>query len=364
MQFGNTGNSFGFVTRVLHWTTALVILSAFALGILANRQELTTDVEIRQAFLLFSAHKTTGVFAFALGIFRLFWTFSQPRPAPIHIERHLENTVATTVHWMLTIALITVPMAGWLSHSATSDLAPIWWPFVQSLPFVPIDDALAERFAAIHRLFTKLLLAAVVLHIAGALKHALIDKDEVLARMWRGLASGALEQKSQSLPALVALLIWAIALSAGLLVDKKHPVQAVAAPTEWPLADAEVIFVDGNGSLLGTATTFGFILVINADSQNVEKGTLDLTVPLDTLELPANSNFASDIVFPLLQFFGTVQGTPPTLSASGPLVVGELVEQADFSVVVQQSGARITGTTVVPGPKNAFVSVDAFARRP
>lgn len=364
MQFGNTGNSYGFVARALHWLTALIIFAAFPLGILANGQDLTTDEGIRQAFLLFSIHKTTGVLAFTLGIIRLCWTLSQLRPAPIHEDRRVENIVASSVHWMLTIALIAVPLTGWLSHSATSELAPIWWPFGQSLPFVPKDAALAEGFGAMHQLFTKVLLAAVALHMAGALKHVLIDQDQVFARMWRGTAFGPLHQKGLISPALAALLIWATALTAGLVFDLGQTTQTVAETKEWPLADADILLVDGAGELIGTATAFGFLLVIDPDSPNFKKGTLDVTVPLDALEGHADNFVTIDAPFPLLQFLGTVQGTPPTLSATGPLTAGNQSEHAEFEFVIEPKGARITGTLAVPGLPDAFLYIDALALRP
>ena len=364
MQFGNTEDSYGFIARAVHWMTALVIFTAFPLGVLANGQDLTTDDGIRRTFLLFSLHKTTGVLAFILGITRLFWTISQPRPAPVHSERRFENFAASTVHWMLTIALIVVPAAGWISHAATSDLAPIWWPLGQSLPFVPIDDKVAESAAAIHRLFTKILLAAVLLHIAGALKHLLVDKDDVLSRMWRGKASGPSEQKGQFLPALAALSIWAVALIAGVLLGTSQTGQPQGVASEWPLAEADLGLVDSSGTIVATAPTFGFLLVIDPNSRGPEKGTLDLTVPLDALEGPASNQIASDAAFPLLQFLGIVEGTAPTLSASGPLMTGDLVADADFTLVVDPNGARITGSAAIPGLTGTFLSIDAYAQRP
>ncbi len=364
MQFRNTVNSYGFIARALHWMTALLILTAFPLGVLANGQVLTTDEGIRQAFLLFSLHKTTGILAFTLGIFRLFWTLSQPRPTPLHENRPLENLVAGMVHWMLTIALIAIPLTGWLSHSATIGLAPIWWPFGQSIPLVPKDDTLAERFATMHWLFTKVLLATVAIHIAGALKHLLIDKDEVFARMWRGTASGPLSRQSQASPALAALVVWAAALIAGLVIDINQTNYTAANASEWPIADAELALVDGNGENLATANVFSILFVIDPNGGGVQKGTLDLTVPLDALEGIDANQLASDAAFPLLQFLGIVEGDPPILSATGALTKGNLTEQAKFTVAIETNGAKITGKAAVPGLPDTFLSIDALAIRP
>ena len=48
------------------------------------------------------------------------------------------------------------------------------------------DPALKNFFSASHFVTSWVLLAAVTLHVAGALKHALVDRDGLLARMGVG----------------------------------------------------------------------------------------------------------------------------------------------------------------------------------
>ncbi len=60
------------------------------------------------------------------------------------------------------------------SRSVTG-FAPIWWPFGQGLPFVPQSETVAKIAGSAHWWFSKLMIAAILLHVAGALKHHLID---------------------------------------------------------------------------------------------------------------------------------------------------------------------------------------------
>ncbi|MBD3765988.1 MAG: cytochrome b/b6 domain-containing protein, partial [Rhodobacterales bacterium] len=46
----------------------------------------------------------------------------------------------------------------------------------------------AQAAGAAHGLFAWVLIGAIALHVAGALKHALIDRDGTLARMVTGRA--------------------------------------------------------------------------------------------------------------------------------------------------------------------------------
>ena len=55
--------------------------------------------------------------------------------------------------------------------------APILWPFGQGLPFVPQSETVAQVAGAVHWVFTKVMAAAILLHIAGALKHHFVDRD-------------------------------------------------------------------------------------------------------------------------------------------------------------------------------------------
>jgi cytochrome b561 len=48
----------------------------------------------------------------------------------------------------------------------------------------------AEQFFGIHSLIAWPLVALIVLHVAGALKHVLIDKDKVFTRMSFGTDKG------------------------------------------------------------------------------------------------------------------------------------------------------------------------------
>jgi cytochrome b561/polyisoprenoid-binding protein YceI len=189
MPLSNTSRSFGSLSRWLHWLTAGLILIALPLGVIANDLPFDTSEELLQKAWLFSLHKTLGVMAFFTGLLRILWAVTQVHPAPLHPERRLETRLATLIHWMLYISLIAVPLTGWVHHAATTGFAPILWPFGQGLPFIPTSETVAGLGAAMHWTFTKLLALSVILHVAGALKHHLIDRDATLRRMVSGAAA-------------------------------------------------------------------------------------------------------------------------------------------------------------------------------
>jgi cytochrome b561/polyisoprenoid-binding protein YceI len=214
MPVSNTTSSYGSVARTLHWLTALLILTAIPLGLIAN--DMAADAAtIAQKTQLFSIHKTLGVAAFFTGLIRILWALTQSHPAPLHPERRAETWAAAFVHWSLYIAMMALPLTGWIEHAALDGFAPILWPFGQDLPFVAKSEATAALFATLHEIFGKVLMASIALHILGALKHHFIDRDATLTRMIRSTPSATPTAAPRSItPLIAALAIYA--LGAGL----------------------------------------------------------------------------------------------------------------------------------------------------
>ena len=100
---------------------------------------------------------------------------------------------------MLYASLVLVPLTGWLHHAASEGFAPILWPFGQNLPFVPKSPALVSEVTVRPALAVHYGLwpGPLVLHIAGALKHHVVDKDSTLRRM----LPGAIRHARASCPA-------------------------------------------------------------------------------------------------------------------------------------------------------------------
>lgn len=252
----NTTRSYGGVARTFHWLTALLIFANIGLGLAANRAPLE---QMALKVQLFSLHKTLGVALLAVALLRILWAVTQPRPAPVHPDRRAETLAAETVHWLLYAALVLVPVTGWIEHAATEGYAPILWPLGQGLPLVPKSPALALTFAAIHHLFAWLLMAAIALHVAGALKHALLDRDGVLARMLLGRPAGSgRTQGGHVLPALLAAAIFAAGTGFAVATQQPAPEAAATAeagPSEWQVTEGTLGFTVRQ---MGTEVAGGF----------------------------------------------------------------------------------------------------------
>lgn len=184
MSARNTTRAYGWAARIFHWTVAVLILIALGLGLYAGNLPRGGEDELQAIFAAFSVHKTAGVAVLIIAAARIGWTLTQIRPRPLYPERRLETLLAESVHWALWIGMVIMPLSGWLLHSAApGGFSRILWPLGQRLPLVPEDAALAEGFARFHEAGWWVLAGLIALHVAGALKHALIDRDHTFARM-------------------------------------------------------------------------------------------------------------------------------------------------------------------------------------
>ena len=168
---------YGVTAQLAHWLTAVLLVGIFTLGFYM------VDLRMSPTKLkLFSYHKWIGVSIFTLMLLRLVWRWRVPPPAlpatmPVWARRASEIT-----HRLLYLLVILVPLSGWLMSSAKGFQTVLFGVF-------PIPDLLSKNpplgaaLEQVHWTLNKMLLAAIALHIAAALKHAIVDRDGVLQRM-------------------------------------------------------------------------------------------------------------------------------------------------------------------------------------
>lgn len=371
LQRGNTAYSYGSVTKTFHWLTALLILTAFPLGMIANGWAYDTSEALTTKGLLFSLHKTVGLAAFFVALARILWALSQPKPGLLHPDRKMESFLAELVHWMLYASMVIVPLSGWLHHAATTGFAPVWWPFGQSLPFVPKDDTVAHFFGAWHFVFTKVLGVSVLLHIAGAVKHHVIDRDLTLARMLPGRVEAGTDSLDHSrAPFWAAVLLYAVAIGGGSALGLSHSepegVQHAAAELSAPASAEGSGWAVQEGSLGISVLQFGsavegsfaeWTAAINFDPEAAgpEMGdvTVEIAIPSVTLgsvtaEALKPEFFAAE-EFPVATFTAQILKTDAGFVAEGTLALkgAEMPLSLPFTLTLDGDTATMDGSTVI-----------------
>ncbi len=167
---------------VLHWVLGLGLVGMFAMGVYMHELPFSP-----WRLKLYNWHKWAGVTILALSVLRLVWRLThRPPPLPVAVEAAMpawQRLAHHATHRALYALFFVVPLVGWAYSSAAG--FPIVLFGVLPLPdFVPADKALAELIKPWHEITALALAGLVVLHVAAALKHQLIDRDGLLTRMW------------------------------------------------------------------------------------------------------------------------------------------------------------------------------------
>lgn len=170
-------NSYTRPAIVLHWLTALLILSTFPLAMYM------TDLQLSPLKLqLYSYHKWIGVTVLLLVLARLAWRIGHKPPA-LQADLPLwQQRAAHGVHHLLYVLMLCIPLSGWLMSSAKG--VPVVYLGLLQLPdLVAKDKALGKLLGTTHELLSYTLLLLVALHLAAVIKHHFIDRDDTLSRM-------------------------------------------------------------------------------------------------------------------------------------------------------------------------------------
>lgn len=364
----NTQETYGSVTKTFHWLTALLILTAFPLGMIANAYPYDTSDQLVVKAALFSAHKTVGITAFFVALARILWTLSQPKPGLLNADHRLEAFAAELVHWMLYVSIVIVPLSGWLHHAATEGFAPIWWPFGQTLPMVPKSEAVAAFFGGWHFVFTKVLGLSVLLHIAGAVKHHAIDRDSTLRRMLPGrvVLNDLPDQHATSAPLFTALAIWAVAIAGGSALglaghsdghEAAETVTLEVLPSQWQVESGTLsISVRQLGSdVLGTFDTWSAAIDFDPEATGDTMGAVTVEIAIASLHLGSVSaqaldpSFLDAAGFPTATFTANILRADDGYLADGVLTLRgvEAPVQLPFSLTLEGDRAAMQGTTTL-----------------
>lgn len=171
-----TGSRYTGTAIVLHWLLGLALVVSFCVGLYMVGLPLSP-----QRLKLYNWHKWAGVTIFALSLVRLAWRLTHKPPAALPMATW-QKTAAHAAHHLLYVLFLAVPLVGWAYSSAAG--FPIVLFGVLPLPdFVAADKAVAEAIRPWHAGLAWTMGVVVVAHIAAALKHQFVDRDDILSRM-------------------------------------------------------------------------------------------------------------------------------------------------------------------------------------
>jgi cytochrome b561 len=161
----------------LHWLMALALVAAFGLGLYMTGLPFSPD-KLR----LYSWHKWAGVTIFLLVLLRLAWRATHRPPAPPLGMPVGQRHAAAAVHGLLYALMVVVPLSGWLMSSAKG-VQTVYFGLLPLPDLLAKDKELGDLLATVHQALNFTMAGLVLAHANVAIKHHLIDRDNVLVRM-------------------------------------------------------------------------------------------------------------------------------------------------------------------------------------
>ena len=178
MRLANETQKWGNHMVVIHWLTALSVFFLFGLGYWMTGLTYYDEWYRTGPFI----HKSVGIILLALTLGRLVLRFKQRAPQENPQHKTWEHRLAKIVHVGIYVLLLTILISGYLISTADGRGISVfdWFTVPATLSGIDGQEDIA---GAIHWYGAWALMGVVGLHVAGAVKHPLIDKDSTIKRI-------------------------------------------------------------------------------------------------------------------------------------------------------------------------------------
>jgi len=173
------------IAIVFHWTMAALVFFQLGWGWWMGQLPVGGDKVTAH-----DVHYAVGVLMLLLVLMRFAWRLLAPGPINDADKPGWESVASTITHWLFYLCLFGLPLTGWLIISATAreqslsvgGLIP--WPL---MPLGGLSSVTAWRVEAVaewmHWGLIVTLLLLIPIHVGGAFKHQIIDRDDVFHGM-------------------------------------------------------------------------------------------------------------------------------------------------------------------------------------
>ncbi len=173
------------VAIVFHWTMAALVVFQLGWGWWMGRLPVGGDKIAAQ-----DLHYAIGVLMLVLALGRGAWRLMAPGPINDADKPGWESTAASITHYLFYTCLFGLPLTGWMMISATAREQELTLLGLVPWPLLPLQDlAFVRRWQIeavsewMHWGLIVTLLLLIPLHVGAALKHQIIDRDDVLHGM-------------------------------------------------------------------------------------------------------------------------------------------------------------------------------------
>jgi cytochrome b561 len=180
MQIGDTKHAYGWAAIALHWAIVIAVVAMLVIGLQADAAGKIGDRAARGEWM--GLHIGLGFFVVLLVAARLYWSVTQPKPDPMPQAPWLQ-AVSVWTHRALLLGLAMLVISGPLAVWSGGRAIDVFGLFALPSPFAARDEGVHEIAEIAHAIGRLIVFVGVSLHVAGTLKHLVIDRDRTLQRM-------------------------------------------------------------------------------------------------------------------------------------------------------------------------------------
>lgn len=167
---------YGTTAKVFHWLIVALLIVQFPLGWFMPHIHHGMKPGDAMTF-----HISFGITILALMVLRLFWRITHP-VAPARSLPAWQQLVSEAVHWLLYVLVFATTMTGWIFASERGWSISLFSavPF----PLLPTEGSLlANAIGKWHGTMEWALLLVIGAHVAAAIAHTFIFRDQIMQRM-------------------------------------------------------------------------------------------------------------------------------------------------------------------------------------
>ena len=179
MSFNDTKAGYGWPSIAFHWIAAGLVVALFVIG--EQMEDLARGPERTETLAL---HVSLGAIAVVVLGARILWRLVQRGPAPPADPRPI-RLLAQIVKWgllaMMAALILTGPLMQWTAGRPVDVFG-----IVSIASPLPTMRDLHEVLEEIHEFASHALVPLLALHVLGAFKHLIVNRDDVFQRMLGG----------------------------------------------------------------------------------------------------------------------------------------------------------------------------------
>ena len=157
---------------IIHWLTATLILTLFPLG------KYMEGLTISEKINLVKVHTILGIIVFLLTIIRCYLFFKSKRPEDLKTGYKFNDKLAVWIHNAFYFLLIAISITGMITMIIGDYVLALRLGVSEMI--LPREDIVSLKA---HGLLATIMIALLVLHVLGVIKHYILTKENTLKRM-------------------------------------------------------------------------------------------------------------------------------------------------------------------------------------